>query len=80
MDAALEAVDRFEASLTIVSLGIDTYRLDPLGDFSLTTDVYAECGRRVAAAAAPLVVLQEGGYYVPDLGENVSQFLRGVSR
>jgi acetoin utilization deacetylase AcuC-like enzyme len=79
LDGALEAVSRFQASITIVSLGIDTYHLDPLGDFSLTTSVYAECGRRLAAAASPLVVLQEGGYYVPDLGENVRQFLRGAT-
>ena len=79
LDRALEALGAFAPAVTIVSLGIDTYGQDPLGDFSLTTPVYAECGRRVAEAANRLVVLQEGGYYLPHLGENVRQWLRGAA-
>jgi acetoin utilization deacetylase AcuC-like enzyme len=78
LDRGLEVLTRFKAEITVVSLGMDTYDKDPLGDFSLTTRVYRECGRRVAAAAGRLVVLQEGGYYLPDLGENVRQWLRGA--
>lgn len=79
LESALEALVRFRAGVTIVSLGIDTYVHDPLGDFALTTRVYAECARRIAAVAPRLVVLQEGGYYLPDLGENVRQFLLGCA-
>jgi acetoin utilization deacetylase AcuC-like enzyme len=79
LDQALEALSRFTPTLTIVSLGQDTYVHDPLGDFALTTSVYTECGRRVAAAASRLVVLQEGGYYLPDLGDNVREFLLGCA-
>ena len=63
-----------------ISLGMDTYAHDPLGDFGLTTPVYAECGRRIAQVLKRVVVLQEGGYYLPALGENVRQFLRGLQR
>jgi acetoin utilization deacetylase AcuC-like enzyme len=79
LDQAVEVLVRFAPAITIVSLGMDTYAQDPLGDFGLTTPVYAECGRRVAAAGASLVVLQEGGYYLPDLGENVRQWLLGAA-
>jgi acetoin utilization deacetylase AcuC-like enzyme len=79
LDSALETVVRFRPGVTIVSLGIDTYEHDPLGDFELTTPVYAECARRIAAVAPRLVVLQEGGYFLPDLGENVRQFLLGCT-
>jgi acetoin utilization deacetylase AcuC-like enzyme len=75
LNVALERVVRFAPDLTLVSLGIDTYGQDPLGDFSLTTPVYAECGGRVMTAVKRVVVLQEGGYYLPHLGENVRQFL-----
>jgi acetoin utilization deacetylase AcuC-like enzyme len=75
LDQALEVVTGFAPTLTVVSLGMDTYGQDPLGDFSLTTPVYRETGRRVAGALGPLVVLQEGGYYLPHLGENVRQWL-----
>ena len=78
LEPVLEALARFQAAVTVVSLGIDTYAEDPLGDFALTTDVYAEMGKRLAEVARPLVVLQEGGYYLPRLGENVLRFLAGV--
>jgi acetoin utilization deacetylase AcuC-like enzyme len=79
LESALEVVVQFHPRLTIVSLGIDTYVHDPLGDFALTTPVYAESARRIAAVAPRLLVLQEGGYYLPDLGENVRQFLLGCT-
>jgi acetoin utilization deacetylase AcuC-like enzyme len=62
LDRALEALASFQPSVTVVSLGIDTYGQDPLGDFSLTTPAYLEAGRRVAVATGRLVILQEGGY------------------
>jgi acetoin utilization deacetylase AcuC-like enzyme len=78
VDQALEVVTRYGPALTVVSLGLDTYGQDPLGDFSLTTPVYREVGRRVAAALERLVVLQEGGYYLPRLGDNVREWLLGA--
>jgi acetoin utilization deacetylase AcuC-like enzyme len=78
LDRALEAVDAFGEGPVVISLGIDTYRLDPICDLALTTEDYAEVGRRVAALGRPTVVLQEGGYFVPDLGENVRSWLRGL--
>ncbi len=61
----------------VVSLGMDTYRSDPISDFALTTDGYAACGRLVAATGRRLVILQEGGYHIPSLGENVRSWLAG---
>jgi acetoin utilization deacetylase AcuC-like enzyme len=78
LDRALEAIDGFGGSTLVVSLGIDTYARDPICDLALTTDAYHEIGRRVAALGRPTVVLQEGGYFVPHLGENVRAWLRGL--
>jgi acetoin utilization deacetylase AcuC-like enzyme len=79
LDEALEFLVRIRPAITVVSFGVDTYKHDPLGDFSLTTEVYGECGQRLGAALRPVVVLQEGGYYLPDLGENVRRFLLGIN-
>jgi acetoin utilization deacetylase AcuC-like enzyme len=35
-------------------------------------------GRRVAALGRRLVILQEGGYHLGDLGENARAWLRGA--
>jgi acetoin utilization deacetylase AcuC-like enzyme len=79
LERGLEAVDGFGEAIVVVSLGMDTYALDrPMGDLALTTEGYRAVGSRVAALGRPTVVLQEGGYYVPDLGENVRSWLRGV--
>jgi acetoin utilization deacetylase AcuC-like enzyme len=77
-DRAIEAIGGAPGSIVVVSLGFDTYGLDPIGDFALTTPVYHEVGRRVAALGRRLVILQEGGYHRPSLGENARAWLRGA--
>jgi acetoin utilization deacetylase AcuC-like enzyme len=77
-DRAIEAIAAVPGSVVVVSLGFDTYGLDPIGDFALTTDVYHEVGRRVAGLGRRLVILQEGGYHRPSLGENARAWLRGA--
>jgi acetoin utilization deacetylase AcuC-like enzyme len=77
-DRAVEAIGAVPGSVVVVSLGFDTYGLDPIGDFALTTEVYHEVGRRVAQLDRRLVILQEGGYHRPSLGENARTWLRGA--
>ena len=76
---ALERIVECSPDILVISLGLDTYRLDPIGDFKLTTDLFHAVGGEVRALGLPTVVLQEGGYYVPALGENVRQWLRGLA-
>lgn len=78
VDRACEAIADVPGSIVVVSLGFDTYGHDPIGDFALTTGVYHEVGRRVAALGRRLVILQEGGYHRPSLGENARAWLRGA--
>lgn len=78
LDRGLQRIAREPGSIVVVSLGFDTFGLDPLGDFALTSDVYHEVGRRVAALGRRLVILQEGGYHLPSLGDNARTWLRGA--
>src|SRR5204863_6771319 len=77
---ALAAVDAFRPALVIVSLGLDTFVTDPICDFAVTTEGFHRCGRAVAELGLPTVVLQEGGYDVDALGDNVRQWLLGLAR
>jgi acetoin utilization deacetylase AcuC-like enzyme len=63
--------------VAVVSLGFDTYGLDPLGDVAHHGRL-PRVGRRVAAAGRRLVRLQDGGYHRPSLGENARAWLRGA--
>jgi acetoin utilization deacetylase AcuC-like enzyme len=78
LDRALERIADASGSVLVVSLGFDTFHLDPIGDLALTTAGYHEMGRRVAALGRRLVLLQEGGYYLPELGVNARAWLRGA--
>jgi len=79
LDQALAAIAATRGDIVLVSLGFDTYRDDPICDFALTTAVYHEVGRRVAALGRRLIVLQEGGYHLESLGSNAVNWLRGAS-
>ncbi|HEX6785615.1 MAG TPA: histone deacetylase family protein, partial [Acidimicrobiales bacterium] len=72
-----EAIDAFGPSTLVVSLGVDTFELDPIADFALTTGGFARAGSMVAELGRPTIVLQEGGYHVPTIGENVRTWLAG---
>jgi acetoin utilization deacetylase AcuC-like enzyme len=73
----LDAIRRFGGTTLVVSLGMDTYRRDPISDLALTTRAYHRIGERVESLGRRTVILQEGGYHVGQLGENVRQWLRG---
>ena len=78
LDHGLERISGEPGSVVVVSLGFDTYREDPIGDFALTTGGYHEAGRRVASLGKRLVILQEGGYNLPSPGANARAWLRGA--
>jgi acetoin utilization deacetylase AcuC-like enzyme len=78
LQPALDRIAEFDASIVVVSLGFDTHAADPLGDFLLTAEGYFETGRRVAQLGKRLVILQEGGYALPELGESARQWLLGA--
>jgi acetoin utilization deacetylase AcuC-like enzyme len=78
LERALGRIADEPGDAVVVSLGFDTYGKDPIGDFALTTAGYHACGRRVADLGKRLVILQEGGYHVGDIGENARAWLRGA--
>jgi len=76
---ALDAVAGFNPSLLLVSLGFDTYRLDPIGDLAVTTDGFRRVGTCIRSVGRPTVLVQEGGYHLPDLGANALAWLQGAA-
>ncbi|WP_380173671.1 histone deacetylase family protein [Kineococcus sp. DHX-1] len=81
LDLLQDALQRSAAhapEAVVVSLGFDTFRGDVSGDALLDTPDYARIGEAVAGLGLPLVVLLEGGYSVPALGENLVAWLDGA--
>jgi len=73
----LDAVARFAPAALLVSLGLDAQENDPLGVLKLTTDGFGRIGAQVATLGLPTLLVQEGGYLCPELGDNLAAFLSG---
>ncbi len=77
LDLACDAVARFGPEALVVSLGVDTYRGDPISQFLLDTADYPVIGRRIRALGLPTLFVMEGGYAVEAIGVNAVGVLEG---
>lgn len=66
-----------QADALVVSLGVDAAIDDPESPLEITAAGYRDAGRRLGALRRPTVIVQEGGYHLPSLGELVAEFLTG---
>jgi acetoin utilization deacetylase AcuC-like enzyme len=74
----LESLKRFAPDVLVVSLGFDTFRLDPLGSFDIDIADYYKLAREIRKhLALPTLILLEGGYAIESLGSAVLGFLDG---
>lgn len=80
LDDACADVARFAPDFLVVSLGVDTFAGDPLGDFALTGAAFWRIGARIGQLCLPTVFVMEGGYAVDALGRNVVSVLRGFEK
>jgi len=77
---ALRDVVQFNPKYLVVSLGFDTYEKDPIGGFKLTVGGYNTIAQKISLLHLPVLLIQEGGYYVNDLGKIALSFLKGYQR
>jgi|SRR3569833_19774 len=81
VDIAVARMEEFKPDFLIVSLGFDTFHIDPLGGFDIRTEDYKTIAARIKASdivnQAPSIILLEGGYVLESLGNNMLQFLEG---
>ncbi len=80
LDQACEQIAQYAPDYVLISLGADTYGLDPIGGLALTSAAYAKIGQRLAQLNLPTAFIMEGGYAIVQLGENVAQVLLGFER
>lgn len=68
----------FAPEVLILAAGLDTYELDPLGRFKITTEDFRAIGERIGRWGLPVVAVQEGGYHAEHLGRNARSLLHGL--
>lgn len=78
LDTAIERVRAFSPGALVIALGLDAFEGDPFGGLRISTAGFRAIATRIAdRLRLPTLIVQEGGYLCDELGENLSQFLRG---
>lgn len=74
---ALARVAAHKPDFLVVSLGVDTFKDDPISHFLLSSDDFRRMGAHIAAVGIPTLFAMEGGYMVDDIGVNAVNTLQG---
>lgn len=77
LDDACTRIAAFAPDALVVSLGVDTYKDDPISFFRLESADFRTYGRRLAALGLPTLFVMEGGYAVEEIGINTVNVLEG---
>jgi acetoin utilization deacetylase AcuC-like enzyme len=77
LDRALAHTSRFAADAMIVSLGVDTFKGDPISHFRLESEDFLRIGERLASLKLPTLFVMEGGYAIDEIGINTVNVLQG---
>ena len=77
LQKALGKIKDFKPQILIIALGLDASEEDPLAFLALTTNGFLELGKVIASANLPSIIVQEGGYISPILGDNLTATLKG---
>ena len=73
----MQAVADWGADTLVLALGLDAFEGDPFAGLAVTTAGFGRIGRTVASMGLPTLIVQEGGYLCPELGDNLEAVLRG---
>lgn len=75
----LKQIEQFGADILLVSLGVDTYKHDPISKFMLDSPDYLTMGADIARLKRPTLFVMEGGYAVEAIGTNMVNVLSGFA-
>ena len=76
LNQALALISDFSPNYMVVSVGMDIYKEEPIGDFKVTQNGIRQIGERISALKYPTLIVLEGGYYLPLFGGNFCSFVR----
>ena len=74
---ALRKIKRYKPDALVVSLGVDTFKDDPISFFKLISDDFKTYGGAIARLKLPSLFVMEGGYAVEAIGINTVNVLEG---
>ena len=75
--AACRQIAAYAPDALIVSLGVDTFKEDPISQFKLDSPDYLRMGEVIGALGLQTLFVMEGGYAVEEIGINAINVLQG---
>ena len=79
-EALLDACNQlrtFSPQVLVISLGVDTFKDDPISHFLLESRDFLGIGEIIASVGVPTLFVMEGGYMVGEIGINAVNVLHG---
>lgn len=74
---AVNILNAFGCCYLVISLGVDTFEHDQLGNFKLTSAIYRKLAQYlINELPIPTLILMEGGYNIDFLAGNVMAFIK----
>jgi len=74
---AVSQLKKFGINYLVVSLGVDTFEKEGLGNFNLSSGIYSALSEYlIDELQVPVLIIMEGGYNTQYLADNVNSFLR----
>lgn len=80
LETARRRIREYAPEALVVSLGVDTFKNDPISRFKLENDDYLRMGEAIAGLNTPTLFVMEGGYAVEDIGVNAVNVLSGFEQ
>src|SRR5262249_6904514 len=80
MQTAMKRLKKFAPEVLGVSLGLDTFKEDPIARFGWEHEDYLRRGEMIADLRKPTLFVFEGGYAVEALGINCVNVLTGYEQ
>ncbi|MEM6663501.1 MAG: histone deacetylase family protein [Pseudomonadota bacterium] len=77
LEDACARISAYAPDAMVVSLGVDTFKDDPISFFRLESEDFRTYGRRLAGLGLPTLFVMEGGYAVEEIGINTVNVLEG---
>ncbi len=77
LDAASRKINAYLPDALVVSLGVDTFKDDPISFFKLASADFTAYGSRIAKLKLPTLFVMEGGYAIEAIGVNTVNVLQG---
>lgn len=77
LSRAARRIKAYKPDVLLVSLGVDTYKDDPISFFKLTSADFKTYGSAIAKLKLPTLFVMEGGYAIDAIGVNTVNVLEG---